>query len=322
MQALRALTEPRHACHACGACCHGVRVRLLGDEEQARIRTLAAQLQVLDPIEDGRLRFADGRCVFLGADKKCQLHRHYGAAAKPLLCQQYPVVLLNTESGSRIGVDPGCLTLYGHWRDGDLIPANARLVPTASVMEPAQASTERALLTWSNRRDASVAGMLRFIMGHPPGSSLPPGLAGRWLARVRAARLDQLLLHPEIGAPVRDALLPALRAAAQLDPERPPPDPRFGLEEEAFAVEVTRRLVFLRLVSTLPVVPAVGMLSLLGAVTLAWTGRTGPAFGRGLSAWSRSLRASAFWSALLPSAEAFESLRGSAPVPLSEAVAG
>lgn len=313
MDALRALSEPRHACVGCGGCCHGVRVRLLGEEELTRITTLARALGVNDPVECGRVRMVDGRCIFLARDGRCELHRRFGAAAKPLLCQQFPIVLLDTESDARLGVDPGCFTLFDHWREGDLLPANARLVPTAAVLGPDQASWERRLLRWTARDDVTVGGVLRLIVGLPEDADPPPCLARRWVARLRAVRPLCALLPSEAGAPVRDTLVPVLEDLAQLEPEQLDQLPRLGPEEDAFALEVTRRTLFLRLISSLPVVPAVALLNLLGAVTLGWSGRTGRAFGRGMVAWNRAIRVPSVWSALLPTADAFHELAGTRP---------
>ena len=310
MDALRALSEPRHACVGCGGCCHGVRVRLLGDEEVKRIAALARDLGVENAVECGRLRMVEGRCVFLARDGRCELHRRYGAAAKPLLCQQFPVVLLDTESEARLGVDPGCFTLFDHWREGDLLPANARLVPTAVVLEPGQASWERRLLHWTARDDVTVGGVLRLMVGLPEDRDPPPCLAGRWVNRLRTARTLGALLRSEAGAPVREELAPVLRHVASLEPEHLGQLPCLGPEENAFALEVTRRTLFLRLVSSLPVVPAVALLNLLGAVTLAWSGRTGRSFGRGMVAWNRAIRVPAIWSEILPTSDAFHELAG------------
>ncbi len=302
MEALRALAEPRHACEGCGGCCHGTRVRLLGQEEEQRVRELAGVLRVRDPVEGGRVRQVEGRCVFLDPKRRCMLHSAFGAAAKPLLCQQFPLVLLDTESETRIGVDPGCFTSFGSWRDADLVPANARLVPKVSVLEPEEQSNERAFLAWARREGATVACGLRWLCAEAPGEGPPDGLSRRWIRHLRGLPLERLLEQPDTGAPVREALLPLLADLRRLDPDGPLSGV-LGPEEDAFALELTRRTLFLRLVSTLPVARAVALLCLLGAQSAAWTGRHGRGFGRALVAWNRAIRAPAFWSTILPSAE-------------------
>jgi lysine-N-methylase len=39
-------------------------------------------------------RRADGSCVFLSDDNRCRIHAEHGAAAKPLVCQMYPLQLV------------------------------------------------------------------------------------------------------------------------------------------------------------------------------------------------------------------------------------
>ena len=119
-----------------------------------------------------------------------------------------------------------------------------------------------------------------------------------------------MLARPELGQPVREALTPMVAAIPGWDPAKPPPDPVLSPEQEAFAIEVCRRLVFLRLVPSLPVVQAVALLSLLGAVAAGWTDPSPDAFGRSVTSWSHALRTSLFWSALVPSADAWEHLSG------------
>lgn len=310
MSSLRALSEPRHACHACGACCHGAQVRLVGGEEEARVRALGGVLGVMDPVVNGRLRTVDGRCVFLGEDLLCELHKNFGSCAKPVLCRQYPAVLVHTESENRLGIDPGCLIHYRDWTESDLLPANAPLLPTASVLEPAQVAFERLFLSAASRKDATLAGLLALLVNRDPSDGLPGGLAGRWVQRLRCARLNRVLERPEMGAPVREALSPLAAAIAAWDPSRPPVGPALAREQEAFAIEVSRRLVFLRLVPSLPIVQAVALLSLLGAVAAGWTDPAPDAFGRAVTSWSHALRTSLFWSALVPSADAWEHLAG------------
>lgn len=308
LEALRALSEPRHACVGCGGCCHGVRVRLLGADEHTRVRTLSSALNVLDPIENGAMRQVDGRCVMLDERQRCSLHSHFGAAAKPLLCQQYPLVLLDTESEQRIGVDPGCFTSFSHWRDAELSPANARLAPSVSVLDPEQASEERELLRWARREDATVASTIRFLLGLELSDAPVPSLSRRWLTRLSGLPLEAVLRRPEMGAPVRDTLLPVFAALRGLDLDALPALPAPGSEEDAFAMELTRRTLFLRVVTTLPVTRVVALLCLLGAESVGQTGLRGRAFGRAIVAWNRAIRVPAFWTTILPNQDVLAAL--------------
>ncbi|MBW1877490.1 MAG: YkgJ family cysteine cluster protein [Deltaproteobacteria bacterium] len=129
----------RFQCVACGACCQGVRAELEDAEEAARIRRIAEEMGVDEPIVDGFLRQENGMCPFLAADGRCGIHARYGGEAKPLVCQQFPYVVLDTESGMRAGVDPT------PWRPGTPLrptptkwenPAGRTSISTASAWRP------------------------------------------------------------------------------------------------------------------------------------------------------------------------------------------
>ena len=77
--------------------------------------------------------------------------------------------------------------------------------------------------------------------------------------------------------------------------------------------------VFLRLVPSLPVVRAVALLNLLGALTLGWCGRSGAAFGRAMVAWNRAMRLPEIWSVILPTAASYHELTGEAAAAPPEA---
>ena len=79
------------------------------------------------PVEDGGLRFSDGRCVFLRDDMLCKLHAAFGMESKPLTCQQFPFVATGTESGTRAGIDPSCAHAWQTWQDGPEVTANEHL---------------------------------------------------------------------------------------------------------------------------------------------------------------------------------------------------
>jgi len=78
-----------------------------------------------------------------------------------------------------------------------------------------------------------------------------------------------------------------IRAAAGWDARDPPVWPAI---DESLALDVTRRVVWLRLLAdTVPFAPAAASLALLGAVALGWSGTD--RYAPGLSAWTRALRA-------------------------------
>jgi Fe-S-cluster containining protein len=300
---IRVLSSPRHACLGCGGSCHGVRVRLLGDDER-RIAELGARLEVREPVVDGHLRFDAGRCAFLDDGLRCRLHLEFGPAAKPVICRQYPTVVVQTEQGLRAGVDPGCYTAHTTWRHGPAVDVEA-FGANRSELDAAQQSQEQAFLGLASSRGATVARLLQAMCTEATveGPALPPGFAARWVTRLRAAPLAALVARPEAGDALRRGLAPLLELLPRLNPEDPPAWPVLSDEMDAWAVEVARRMVFLRVMSSLPIVQGVAMLSLGGALACAWSDPRPESFGPALAGWSRAIRAPAFWRGLIPDPE-------------------
>ncbi len=299
---MHALEPVLHACHACGACCRGTRVRLIDDEPE-RILAMAEALGVAEPISQGRLRAVDGVCVFLGPDSLCEIHRRFGAAAKPAVCRQYPLVLAETEAGDRVGVDPGCFSLVHTWRGG--APPAEDVPWLASSARRAPDPGERAVLALLGRPGLGVQDALAALVG---GAEAREGVTERLIQRVRGAGLDALLSRPETGPSVRDALLPVIQAITAMD--QGSPHRALDPETDAFAVAMVRRQVYLRLASTVPMAQVVALLGLGGAALCARVDPAPDRFGPALAAWLRALRAPLFWTALLPDPDTLRWLVG------------
>jgi Fe-S-cluster containining protein len=126
----------RYGCRGCGACCSG-RFRVeLTPEDEARVLALDLDRLALTPADviqetfiptqDLRrprkfLRQRDGRCVFLGADNLCEIHRQFGYQHKPLGCRIFPFAPLMTPAGPLIQFRPECSTQHRTRRAGPLI---------------------------------------------------------------------------------------------------------------------------------------------------------------------------------------------------------
>lgn len=286
-----ALQTPRHACHACGGCCHGAVVRLTSPEEASRIRSLADTLGIPDPIVDGALRRVDGACVFLQTDARCGIHAHAGLDAKPAVCRQYPLLYVDDGVQVRVGVDPGCYTALSTSLDGPALPVDHPEAITPVRAPPETSALEGALLTRAVRADDSLADALLAVL--PPDADLGAVLA-RWSARLRSAPLAPRIAQTDAGRPLREALAPVLAAPGPtVLPTLPP-------ELERAVVGAARTFVFLRVSRALP--PHVALLVvLLGAVSCANAARDDrAAFARAFAAWTRALRAPTFLRALFP----------------------
>lgn len=299
-QPFHVLGPLRHTCTGCGGCCHGV-VVFLSQAEQTRVRGFAADAGLADPVLDKRLAFAQGRCPFQGADELCSIHTSHGLEAKPLLCQQYPLVLSRTEQGLRAGVDPGCYDGWESWDSGPLLEGRAGAVETRKL-SPKAARHEDRLLDLLVLEGLTV-GRLACILADEPAaqpSGLPAGFARRMVERVIAAGLSVRLSPEASGAMLHSVIAPVLATAEGLDPAALPAWSILGSREEAFAVEMIRRMVFLRLVPGISVPPAVAVLGVIGAVLCAWHDPSPRGFGQGLAAWCRIMRSPAFLEAMAP----------------------
>lgn len=97
--------DQRWSCHQCGHCCRGSLV-YLSEPEVKRILDQRwgedadlsnKRLMVATRIRSRPFRLAhraDGTCVFLGADGLCRIHAKFGHAAKPTICQVFPLQLV------------------------------------------------------------------------------------------------------------------------------------------------------------------------------------------------------------------------------------
>ncbi len=269
--------------------------------ERERIEEIAAQLGIQDALVDGRLRRAQARCVFQDLGGACRIHQAFGAAAKPATCQQFPLVVLQTEAGPRAGIDPCCFHAQGQ---GTSAPAlSAEGLPARRVsFEPWQAEDERRLLEVLDAGDASLFRVLGWLRsdGVDSDAQAPPAMLTAWVHALQRAQL-QRFLDPDIaGVVLRRSLGPAFGAIPRLDPARPPPWPTLEGDAQAGVVAALRSLVFLRVCSTaIPSVRDVAAVGVLGAALLAWHDPAPSALETGLAGWFRLMRAPQFSRALL-----------------------
>lgn len=289
----------RHACLACGGSCHGVQVPVLGDEERARIQRLGALLGVADPVVDKHLRWTDGHCVFLDEARRCTLHSRFGSESKPRLCQQYPLIVVRADGELRVGVDPTCYTAVQTWRDGPELPEGAAVASRVDL-PPDQQAWESRFLDQIEEPQANIAGLLALLTGAASvDGGLPDGFAGRWIRVLQEADLRDF--SAEMGAFPEALLRPLLSHGQGLDPSAPPAWPALSPEAEAWAIEATRRIVWLRMGHlVVPSVPAVAILLLSGAVSCGWAAGDLKQFGAYFAVWIRALRYTEFVRRLIP----------------------
>lgn len=225
--AVRLLPGSRFTCHGCGLCCQSYTLGPIAGAERERILERASDLapHVATPVDrwfaprperdaEGRATYTLGRtdagaCVFLGADRLCEVHRRLGGERKPFICRRFPLAVSDRPDGVLVTIRPECETLARSRDDGE---------PLADQMDWVRA------IAAEERNPTRVAGLVR-VMGdchvpYPLARAIEEGV----LDRVRSA------------APVEDALL-AVRdlVLATAQALRAHPDPEDLDRAEAIA---------------------------------------------------------------------------------------
>lgn len=308
---LQVFGENRHRCFGCGSCCYGHAIGLLDEAEEARIRDAGEKLAVADPVVDGGLRFERSRCVFQDpSDRLCRIHKELGYEVKPLACQLWPLKLVKADGELRFGLDPGCVNTWRSWQTGEVQETPERMIARPGALSPQEQAIEAQLLGLASA-DLSIAGMLRALSGAVPsrerpagGDELPAGMAERFVVRLQAIRMGQLLGKDEFGAGLVEPLAHLPAAFDALDRRSPPGFAGLlTVEQDAFAREIVRRKLWLREAPVQPATHGLFVLTALGVVACAWADPRPEVFGPALSAWTRLMRFQAFWLRVAPELE-------------------
>jgi lysine-N-methylase len=109
----------RWDCASCGNCCRGSIIPLsvddlqrLSDQRWEAHPDFEFVQTVVRPGWFGKrpqlAQRADGSCVFLTPDNRCRIHAEHGAAAKPLVCQMYPLQLVPQEKRAILTLRRSC----------------------------------------------------------------------------------------------------------------------------------------------------------------------------------------------------------------------
>jgi len=156
------IASSRFRCHGCGLCCESYLVGPVSERERATILEGAEALapHVATPREawftpaddDGGAgegtwslgRLPGGRCVFLGPDGLCEVHRRLGGERKPVVCRAFPLVIAARPDGLTANVNLECGSLARSREDG--IPLAEQLEWIASIAEHADARRSSSLV--------------------------------------------------------------------------------------------------------------------------------------------------------------------------------
>lgn len=237
----------RWSCIGCGACCSGRFAVQLNPRDEATLRALDLEPRLglaLDdvlvygepgplPGERPWLRTRDGHCVFLGSDGRCNLHRHFGAEAKPEACRAFPFEPIRTPDGPLLRYRPEC-------------SGQVRTATTGASLDAA-----RAAGLW---RD--LAQLAEGVLEVPPGPFvLCADVRVSW-EEVR--RLTTEVEHAVDACGVEADFAPLRAAAREALGERDDEQP--GPLEHVLLLDLMRRRAFAQLVSVQATPPMRGLL--------------------------------------------------------------
>lgn len=200
---LHALGTPRAQCSGCGASCSSYRVGPLTPDDEVRLEAALPAVRAAFPdIPDGDprirevrgdserifLRKRDGYCVLWKRGVGCTVHAAAGSEAKPLVCRLFPLQLIRSETGIRIGMRPSCLADADVWHDGPPVAPEfiqEMLEQPFGTIERNEPPGEAVLLQVLALHDLDTATVLSFLAQRPNRDD-PPRI-DEWLeARLRA----------------------------------------------------------------------------------------------------------------------------------------
>lgn len=280
-----------------------MRVRVLDAQRAEAIEDYGRALGIDAPLVGDTLRqTSQGRCVFLDETNLCRIHAQYGADAKPLICRQYPIVGVQTESGARRGIDPGCYSAF-HTQSSPVITPNEPFAWAKSDYPEPLENMEQALLSVLSVSGQTIHGVLARLAGQPDGQC-PTGFVDRVKQRVAHPDFVAAATHPSAGPAVRRGLEPIVSAVQNQSSWGDGPTPSAVFE--AWALEATRRVIWLRLCPNMPSPMVACLLSLTGAIVVTQVMLEENAQVSGFTAWTRAMRSPMFWGHFFPDINAVQ----------------
>ena len=232
----------------CGACCTGHSVRLIGEEPE-RIAMLAHQLGIADPVRPGPRgtvpALVDHRCPsWMQTSAVASMPRFPPTRSRP--CVGSTHCAASSPSRGSGAVDPGCGSNWMVWKQGPSRAADHLLPAPARRHSAQEAQVEDALVGLLRPPTDDDATALARVVGAMGGQSPSPafldGFARRCAERLAAMSLPRLLAWH---APTLQPWLDPVVDQQAREPARPDLS-----AEQAFVLELARRLVYLRRLGT------------------------------------------------------------------------
>lgn len=308
---LESIGPIRHACIGCGHSCEGHLIGL-SPGETARVKEMKQSLETLEPslgsadavaVFDGDvdppvtgLNTTSGKCVFLLDDHLCAIHKHFGLKQKPVACRLFPLRVINTEDGFRVGITGRCMAAHRSFQTAPALSPAEAIKATHMRRPPGDivgldfneirsmrntktfrqnAEQEAYFLSLATVPDLSFADILASSVGSPRNWTSPPRPFLRDVARRIRLFADRFEPTPldRAGTSYGDASRSLQADFAELNEE--PPDWREPEEPAlAFLRETLQQFIYLRDTVRFPDV-AVGVhVILIGLVAALWTAET------------------------------------------------
>ncbi len=307
MAQIEVLGALRHVCHSSGGCCQGNTVALRADEA-ARITAIGADLDIEHAVVESMLGQTAGRCLFLDPQKLCQIHSSLSPADKPSPCQQYPLVGIRTESGLRVGVDPGCLSAFKSWQTGPELESRSMIASVVRLPNDT-AQIETKLLDILDSTGMTIGGVLSHLTGeHLQACAVPEAFAVRLWNHLVAQDLAARVSWPGTAEVYREHLVPVADAWRALSVEHIASWPTLNTKQTQWSLETARRMLHMRLAAHLYDPAAVALLTLSGAIACGWVSSDIETWGPRFATWTRALRSPVFKSMLFDAPGSFAAL--------------
>lgn len=160
---VQALSVPRHQCNHCSACCSSYRIGPLLADDIDRLTEAVVKVKQKFPNKDLSKSFLEqqhkgrtgvflskrgGMCVFFEQGIGCTIHNAAGGEEKPLVCQLFPLQIVDTGEALRLGIRPTCLSDDRSWADGPVVSgelievmAHHPVGPVKREADPAEQAT-------------------------------------------------------------------------------------------------------------------------------------------------------------------------------------
>ena len=276
---LRALSVPRHRCDGCGSSCSAFRVGPLLDADVERLEAVLPAVREAFPdqgldepfssepyrgqVTGTFLAKRDGFCVFYREGVGCTVHATAGLEAKPLVCQLFPLQLVQAEDGVRLGNRPTCLSDHRYWADGPPVAGETlqRLLDLGVAQPRDKPQAEDMVLRLLKLPDLDTGTILSFLAERPDRDDPPQ--VDAWLdaalRRVLVEADDVAETFPlDLQGPLHPAATVGTLFAQFAEWVRARGGgawPELGVGQLPYFADVMRRMVFLRQADLFPTLP-------------------------------------------------------------------